>query len=230
MSNIRLSIYLTGSILFLILFAGCFSSHSPQSTLAQTNIDSTVKNQSNQPDIEILKGLYPLCDYNTEKGIKDFSVSSETTGERPIDKLYDLIYSGYPKEISIEEGLSIFNQAAKCNEIAKSQLPLTAEELIAAIRDWDCTKEKAADSKKFCNDAWKITETGKMPKGSFIDYSNGLGGTFFPRGKKGFEVSSYEIYLYLWLDKYRRDMRDQPIYSHTIRLQYIDSKPKEIYP
>lgn len=216
-NNAKLPLILMSLVFLLLIIAtGCFPSSSEQSASAQTNQLSNSSN-NNQPDIEILRGVSPLCRYR-DSGGEDFSFGNSSD-----NKLYELIQAGYPKEISVTDAVAVFRKAVECSEEAKSQPPLTVDELIAAIRDWDCTKEKDAANKKVCADAWKITETGKMPKGAFIDYNDGLGGEEYPRGKKGYQVKTYEIYLYLWLDKYRRDMRDEPLYSHLIRLTYISS-------
>ena len=204
-------------ICFLIL-SGCASSTSSESisTSAQTNqIDTPLVIK--QTDIEILNGVADPCRY--QKPEFDFKSDSDS-------KLYELINAGYPKEISLDTAVTVFNRFAQCDERSKVQPPLTVDELVAAIRDWDCTEEKDTINKKVCADIWKIAETGKMPKGSFIDSDGSVNRVYTVHDFNGYLIKTYEIYLYIWLDKYRRDMKDEPVYSHKVRLKYISSEKK----
>ena len=202
---------------FLLTMLSCFSAVPEQSALAQANQKNTSLPEK-ELIINVLQGTSDPCSY--QKPGFDLTSSSDF-------KLYELVNAGYPKEISIDDAVAVFNNFMQCNNRGKSQPPLTADELIAAIRDWDCTKEKDATNKKLCADAWKITETGKMPKGSFIDADCGIAKDCKVRSYKGYDVNAWEIDLYLWLDKYRRDMKDEPIYSHLIRLKYLSSEPRQ---
>jgi hypothetical protein len=202
------------SIGFLLL-GGC-SSFPEQSSTAQINqANQTLSNK--QPDIKVLRGVVNLCIYKSfdwwDVEIKDANF-----------RFHELINAGFPEEISLEEAVIIFNKIADCDERSKTQSPLTADEVLAAIRDWDCTKGENADDKKFCADTWKIAETGKMPKGSFFDFDRGMVGTSRVRGYKGYYVKTWEIFLYLHLDKHRRDLRDVPEFRRSIRLKYISSE------
>lgn len=213
-----------GFVLFAITFvgillvAGCFSSSvSNYSAIAQTNQTNTSLKEKTS-GFESLKNITEPCRYNA----LDFTVNQ--TKNNNDSELYELIRAGFPKEVSLSEAVDIFNEFTQCDEDGKIQPLLTSDEVVAAIRDWDCQEEKDSADKKVCADVWKIAETGKMPKGSFFDFDGGMGRTSYARGKKGYDVKTWEIYLYIWLDKYRRDMKDEPIYSRLIRLNYLSSK------
>ena len=218
--NIKLhSVFFIMFIMIFLLIEGC-SSFPEQPSTAQINQEKT--SVSNKPqDIEILRGITDLCLYQNPS----FNPSREK--ENPDSRLYNLINAGYPKDISLEEAIAIFNKFAQCDDRGKTQPPLTVEEVKAAIRDWDCKKEGDAEDKKFCADVWKIAETGKMPKGSFFDFDNGTGGTSRVRGYRGYYVKTWEIELYLHLDKYRRDLRDVPEFAHSIKLKYLSSEKRK---
>ncbi len=67
---------------------------------------------------------------------------------------------------------------------------------------------------------------GQMPKGSFVDSDGSVNRVYTVHDFNGYLIKTYEIYLYIWLDKYRRDMKDEPVYSHKVRLKYISSEKK----
>jgi hypothetical protein len=197
------------------LLFGCASSYAPERTAeAQTNQAKTPA-ETIQKNLEFLQGIENPCDFNNVSG---------TNTEFGAKKLYELIHAGFPKETSVEEAVETFNRFAKCEEKSKTQPPLTADEVLAAIRDWDCTREENKDEKKFCVEAWKISETGKMPKGSLFVYDRGMNGRSTVRGYKGYYVQTWEIILYLRLDKHRLDLRDVPEFRRSIRLKYISSE------
>lgn len=210
--------FMSGFVVFLIIVtASCSSSSSKLSVLAETNQTNTENKISGQEDLEVLQGIENPCDFRSEKGL------FEQPGSK---KLYELKNAGYPKEISLNEAVAVFNKFAQCDEPGKAQSPLRAEEVIAALRDYDCKKNSPND-KKICTEFRKIAETGTMPKGALLDYSNGIGGYSVNRGYDGYDVKTWEIYLYIRLDKYRNDLKDIPQFSHLIRLRYISSEPKK---
>ncbi len=202
----------------LLVLSGCtLSPLSEQSVSAQSN-QTNLSLTDKQQDIEVLRGITNLCIYQNPS----FNPGRE---EKNADsRLYSLIKAGYPNEISLGEAVAVFNRFTQCDDRSKTQPLLSVEEFKAAIRDWNCAEEKDVDDKKFCADAWKIAETGKMPKGSFLDFDRGTGGTSRVRGYKGYYVNTWEISLYLQLDKYRRDLKDVPEFTRSIRLKYISSE------
>ena len=209
--------FLPALIAAFLFLEGCssFPEHSSTAQVSQANAVSSNK----QPDIEVLRGVANLCIYQS---FSWWDIEKKDANFR----LHELINAGFPKEISLEEAVIVFNRFAECDDRSKTEPPLTTAEFVAAIRDWDCTEEEDADDKKFCADAWKIAETGKMPKGSFFDFDNGTGSTVRVRGYKGYKVKTWEIELYLHLDKYRRDLKDVPMYRRSIRLKYLSSETK----
>ena len=203
-------------ILIGFLLLGCPSSSVPEQIAeAQTNQSNIPVKELVHKDLEFLQDIKDPCDYRYLKNLET---------DPGVRKLYNLINAGFPKETSIEEAVATFNRLAECDDRSKMQPPLTVAEVVAALRDWDCTEEKDADDKKFCADVWKIADTGKMPQGSFFDFDRGMGGTSRVRGYKGYYVHTWEIFLYLHLDKFRRDLRDVPEFSRSIRLKYISSE------
>ena len=197
------------------------------SSCSLASVESSVSGQINQPnsqnknlgreDLEILQGIENPCDFRSEKGLY------EQPGSK---RLYELKNAGYPKEISLNEAIEVFNGLAQCEEVGKAQPPLSVDEVIAAIRDYNCKKD-SLDEKNLCAEFQKVAETGVMPKGALLDYRGGIGGYSISRGYDKYDIKTWEIYLYLRLDKYRNDLKNVPQFSHLIRLKYISSKPVE---
>lgn len=111
--------------------------------------------------------------------------------------------NGYPTEISLEEGLRIFNEEEKCVEFRGTLPPLTEAEVIAAIvagptygieKVWQIQKRAL----------WDIVIRKKLPRGSLLTAESG-GCVFDSRlGKGQVCVKGQRIYLFLDLDKTRR--------------------------
>lgn len=202
----------------LLLLSGCASSSiSEQFVAAQVNQKNT-PSVNKQSEIEILNGVADPC----RQGSPDFDITPNK--DSPDFRLYELINAGFPKEIQLEEAVAVFNKFVQCSEVGKTQPPLRAEEIIASIRDWVCeTDAPFEDKKKACEEFRKIAETGKMPKGSFIDYGGGR------YNYRNYDIDKLEIYLNIRLDKYRNDLKDVPSFPRLIRLNYISSRPTEMF-
>ncbi len=202
----------------LLILSGCASSTvSEQSVSAQTN-QTNAPSVSKSPEIEILKEVADPC----RQGSPDSNITPNK--DSPDSRLYELVNAGFPKEISLEEAVAIFNKFAQCSEIGKTQPPLRTEEIIASIRIWVCERDAPFDDKKkACEEFKKIAETGKMPKGSFID---SVGGAY---NYRGYDIDAWQIYLNIRLDKYRNDLKDVPSFPRLIRLNYISSRPTEMF-
>lgn len=183
-------------------FAGREASAQSKQTAPQTPNAAT-------QDFEFLRSLGDVCLY------KNLDYLNKPEGKR----LYELMKAGYPKEISLEEGVAIFNKFAECNETGKTQPPLRAEEVVASIRDWVCEDDRDVKDKKSCGEFWKIAETGRVPKGAFLDSTSGR------IAYKGYDVDSWHTELFIRLDKNRRDTKGAPYFRRTVRLNYISSRP-----
>jgi len=208
-----------GIIVLLVGFlsAGYWFSLSNESEIfvnAQTNNKDTAKNKDKTQDFKFANRIKNHCKYPVEY-----------TNFPDANVIYNWTSAGFPFEVSLEEAVYLYNKFAMCHKIGKTQPELTSEEIISSIRDWDCSKEKAG-TKKMCSDLWKIAETRMMPKGSIIDYDGFV--KYHERGYKGFEVDTWEIRIYLYLDKYRRDLKGVPEFSRIIRLKYLSSKLRAI--
>ena len=211
-------IFVSGCVaLCFLIISGCNHSISEQSALAQTNQINT-SSVSEQSEIEILNGVADPCRQKSP----DFDTTPNK--DSPDFRLYELVNNGFPKEIPLEEAVAVFNRFAQCSKIGKAQPPLRAEEVAASIRMWVCERDAPfEDKKRACEEFRKIAETGKMPKGSFIDVAGGTS------NYRGYDVDAWQIYLNIRLDKYSNDLKDVPSFSRLIRLNYISSKPTEMF-
>lgn len=199
---------------FALVLSACWSASSgfpEREAAAQNNQTNSPTKDAGRKDFDFLKSLGDVCLY------KNLDYMDKPEGKR----LYELMKAGYPKEITLEEGVAIFNKFAECNETGKRQPPLRAEEVVASIRDWVCEDDTNVKDKKSCAEFWKIAETGRVPKGAFIDFTGGRG------NYKGYDVDSWQAELFIRLDKNRRDMKGAPYFRRTVRLNYISSRPSK---
>lgn len=216
--ELRLSVFLVSGLLMMV---GCFSSTiTNQSATAQTKQTDGKQNNNQTEKPEILKEI-DIC--------SQVGAASEITPEdkNPDYRLFRLVNYGYPKEISIDEAVDVFNIYAQCGSIGKTQPPLRKEEIIASIRAWRCDSEADFDDrKKACAEFRKIADTGMMPKGAFIDAGNT---SVF--NQLGYDVHIWQINLQIRLDKYPdKLLKDVPFFYRVLRLNYVSSKPTENKP
>lgn len=124
---------------------------------------------------------------------------------------------GYPQEISLQRAVDIFNQDAQRDVTGRTQPPLTADEVVAAIRAWDVKQQPM--KKKFFQLYQRVAKSGVMPTGAYI---------FFTKGYvdfNGYDIEFWEIYMLVGLDEYPLSPSN-PTFDHTIRGRvYIASRP-----
>ena len=138
---------------------------------------------------------------------------------RPDTAEYLLRTRGYPEATPLARAVGEFNERAKQTEIGKTQPPLTAEEVLAAVRDWN-SKEDPIEPKMFAA-LQEAAKGGMLPKGAYLSYSSGS------LSRNGYDIDAWNIYLQVGLDKYPADLVGVPSYRNLIRRQYIASRPEE---
>lgn len=113
---------------------------------------------------------------------------------------------GYPADTPLSEAIKFFNQELQCSPLHREYLPLTEEEVIAAI------VVSANDNKRGTTflaerDAfWKIATQKMMPKGSILRATNG--GNVQGSPLKPFntiQAKGIEIFILLGADKNGRE-------------------------
>jgi len=198
------------SLSLSLAFTGCASSTLENSTAAQITLPDTQLKEPVQKDFEFVRLTGNLC-----------SLLEIESHDKPEYKgIYELMNAGYPKEVSLEEAVAVANKFAQCRETGRTQPLLRSEEIVASIRKWVCERDAYFDDKKKpCEEFRRIAESGKMPKGSFIEFGGGL------QNYRGYNIKAWEIHLRIRLDKHRADLKDVPSYSRLIRLNYISSEP-----
>jgi len=93
--------------------------------------------------------------------------------------------------ISLKEAVATFNAITAKYGVGKSELPLTEEEVVAAIRGWVPEQESHPPSKKVYEEYQKIGATGKLPKGAHFTLITGS------TGYKGYDFDVWWIDLYV---------------------------------
>jgi hypothetical protein len=132
---------------------------------------------------------------------------------------YILRTRGYPKATPLSQAVAEFNERARRTQVGKTQPPLTVEELLAAIRDWN-PDEDAIEPAMFA-ELQRAAKSGMMPKGAYLNYNSGT------LARNGYDIDAWNIYLRVGLDKYADDLVGVPAYMVLIRRQYIASRPEE---
>jgi uncharacterized lipoprotein YehR (DUF1307 family) len=202
-------------IVIVISFISCNSSKSDEFAVnaQQTTETKTTKYEWKS---EVFKKVRTECRKDKVSSLEDYN--------KPEEKLlYEMVNAGYPEAVPLEDAVAFYNMYFPCvvnyldNDEARYVAPLRTAEVLASIRSQDCKKGSAVD-KKICNEIWKISETGKMPKGSFIDHNYG------EQKLKGFRASTMQIWLSLYMDKNRRDLTTGQWFQHKIRETYLDSE------
>ncbi len=135
----------------------------------------------------------------------------------------ELARRGYRTDISVDDAVKEFNTRAQRDPIGEKQPPLTAEEVIAAIRGWDREKEPidgAAYEK-----IKKIADTGRMPRGAFLRFIPGW------LAYKGYDIDVWWIDLQIGLEKNPPEEgvwdSELVIPARRIRTRFIESRPQK---
>jgi hypothetical protein len=121
-------------------------------------------------------------------------------------------------ETSLEDGVKRFNERVTTLGVGNGQLPLTADEVAAAIRGW--IPQQHPVKPEILKIFQEIAETRRLPPGSSIDF------TSYSTGYNGF---TFEVW---WVDisigPVDRNKKDPVIgygYTYRIRDQKIRSWP-----
>ena len=125
---------------------------------------------------------------------------------------------GYFKEMKVEEAVAEFNLRALSNRIGKTQPPLSAEEVLTAIRSWEIGEEPI--DRNVFGEFQKISKSGLFPKGAYIDFFSGY------NARNGHDIEAWIIFIKVRLNQnYDMEQDERPLYSHKIRMKFISSKP-----
>ena len=121
-------------------------------------------------------------------------------------------------ETSVDEGVKRFNERVNQLQAGKGQLPLTSNEVIAAIRGW--IPEEHPVTPEVLKRFQEIAETGKLPPGSSLR---------FMQSWSGYNGFNFEVWwVDIQLSPVDRSKKDPVIgfgYSFRIRDQKIRSWP-----
>lgn len=181
-------------LIFIVACVGIFWLHNGRIS-ASSGSEALMKPSGSE---QLASGDDP-CGF--QKGTK--AIDNSPTLSAAFKQRTDREINGYPTEISLEEGLRIFNAEEKCVEFRGTLPPLTEAEVIAAIvagptygigKVWQIQKKAL----------WDIVIRKKLPRGSLLTAENG-GCVFDSRlGKGQVCVKGQRIYLFLDLDQPRR--------------------------
>jgi hypothetical protein len=148
---------------------------------------------------------------------QDVAADSELDPSNPA---YLLRTRGFPRDVPLSQAVAEFNARAEKNPVGKTQPPLTAEEVVASIRDWSL-KEEPIDPERY-REFQAIAKTGTMPKGSYFCFNAGT------ISRNGYDIDAWHVYLRIKLDVNPDDQVGVPAYSRLIRTKYIDSRPTKL--
>lgn len=128
-----------------------------------------------------------------------FVKGSENVSKEEFKKYWDREQYGYPEGITLKESVRIFNEEENCFPYTATLLPLTEEEVIAAIisgPDYGNEGDLWLAQK---GDLFKVVSQKIMPKGSLFDSNGSVRLPDSPLGKA--VGKGRRIYLFLGLDK-----------------------------
>ncbi len=207
-------IYLTIVLAVCFWCFACSSSEQKINAQSSNKTDNTSNRQKSESGSKIFDGIDDPCRF-----------FGEYDSEKPDYKqFYELQNAGYPKAVALDEAVEFFNRLAQCSKVGKTQSPLRPEEIVGAVASWDCAEDveefqtKPFD-KNICQEFSQIAETGKLPKGAWLDYDGGI-----CPDCNGFTVGIWKIRLYIKLDKNRRDYKGDPAISRLLRLNYASAE------
>jgi hypothetical protein len=173
-------------------------------------------NLSQAHSIFMLQGINAMKQNPTNKPCANKAMKNPETQEEwaAYDVKMQRETYGHPQDMPLEEAIKIFNQEAGCNEIGRTQPPLTMDEIIAAAIDLDKSGEMVSKSRSEA--LRKISREKIMPKGSLLVYKSGHHQDDVLDPSKYIHVKYWKVYLYIGLDKNPRESK--PLESDQIGL------------
>lgn len=144
-------------------------------------------------------------------------------GSQFLKQLSDERTYGYAQDIPLSDAIARFNRVAGCNEVGRTQPPLTEAELLAAVRDESTYEGTLSDISK--SKFRRISNEKLLPKGMFLTFEPGR-----LNQENGFSVTCWRIILMTELDKYPllprdEEVNDGKVREFVVRKQCISSWP-----
>lgn len=114
------------------------------------------------------------------------------------------------QEVTLDRAVREFNAKAKDNAVGKSQPPLTADEVVAAIRGWIRERDPVKDY--MYGEFQKIAQRGALPPQAELSFTTGW---------HGFNGFDFDVW---WVDLTVSDGKGGG-YTYRIRDQKLSSRP-----
>ena len=172
-----------------------------KNTQAQTNANNEIGQISKS--VNLLDESVDLCRFRSA----DFLQAKDAKLFNLDKQIYELRNAGFSNEISIDDATAVFNKFAACYRTEKKAIPLKAEEIRNAINQEACKNYQQINDSNLCYKRKDYVERDKLPKGSFL---------FVEKGKVQ-DKNTQEIWLYLEMDKHRRDLIGELVFPFLIR-------------
>ena len=181
----------------------CFLTNCALQKTTQAQTNSNTENGQISKSVNFLDESVDLCrftsaDFLQEKDAKLYDLDKQ---------IYELRNAGFSNEVLIEDAAAIFNKVENCYQTGKKPVPLKAEEIRNAINREVCKNYPQINDAYLCYKRKDSIERDKLPKGSFL----------FAETGKVQNKNTEEIWLYVEMDKHRRDLVGELIFPFLIR-------------